>query len=147
MTKKEILRKVLLISSCSLLFYIAVSFLLGKEIIIYICIFCFTFALYLILIVVLQIHYMITYYKLYKICKDLLEVLKALHRERHKLYFTGTKEQVEEYSTLIEESEELGTCLMNICEYFISNNLLSKKHAKKIEEILNQTKMLMKNGH
>ena len=52
----------------------------------------------------------------------------------------GTKEKVEEYSA---EIDRYGTALLNICEDSISNNLLSKKHTQKVEEILNQTKNLM----
>lgn len=104
----------------------------------------FYMGLNLILSIVTKTLQMINSYKLYKKCKDGLEYLKAVHTERYKLYFIGTREKVEKYSTVIER---YGSALLNVCEISISNNLLSKKHTKKVEEILNQTKNLMATIH
>ena len=147
MTKKEVLRKVLLVFHCLWLSYITVKFLLGERDtsnIICMCICYSIWALNLILSVVTKILHIISSYKLYKKCKDGLEYLKAVHTARYKLYFMGTKEKVEEYSA---EIDRYGTALLNICEDSISNNLLSKKHTQKVEEILNQTKNLMTTVH
>lgn len=108
------------------------------------CICYFIWALNLILSVVTKIYHIIGSYEMYIKCKDALEYLKVMHTVRYKLYFMGTKEEVEEYSA---EIERCGTILLNICENSISNNLLTKKHIKKVEEILNQTKNLMTTVH
>lgn len=147
MTKKEVLRKILLVFSCLWLSYISVKFLLGERDIfniISICICYSILTLDLILRVVFKILHIISSYKLYKYFKSGLEYMKAVHTERYKLYFTGTKEKVEEYST---EIEKYGTLLLNVGQASISNNLLCKKHTQKVEEILKQAKILMTTIH
>ena len=147
MRKKEVLRKVLLVFSWLWLSYITVKFLLGERDVANIICMCICYSIWglnLILSIVTKILHIVGSYKLYKECKDGLEYLKAVHAARYKLYFTGTKEKVEEYSA---EIERYGTALLNVCEGSISDNSLSKKHTQKVKEILNQTKNLMTTVH
>ena len=128
-------------------FYITVRFLLGERDVTNIICMCICYSIWgldLILSIVTKILHIVGSYKQYKVCKDGLEYLKAVHAARYRLYFTGTKEKVEEYSAKIER---LGTVLLNVCEGSISNNQLSKKHTQKVKEILNQTKKLMTTVH
>lgn len=143
MTKKEVLRKVWLVFSWLWLFYITVKFLLGKaDTFSIVCMFvCYSLlTLNLILSIVLKIVKFIGSYKLYKTYTNGLTYLKAVHKERYKLYFTGSKEKVEEYSA---EIERYGTAMLEAGESAISNHLLSQKHTQKVQEILEQTKKLM----
>lgn len=147
MTKKEVLRKVWAVSSYLWLFYTTVKFLLGKAdtfsmIFMFVC--YIAIALNMVSSIILKIVKVVDSYELYKTYKNGLEYLKAVHKERYKLYFTGSKEKVEEYSA---EIERYGTTLLESGESAISNNLLNKKHSKKVQEILEQTKNLMTTVH
>lgn len=71
----------------------------------------------------------------------MFEYLQAIHKERYKLYFTeDNRKKIEKYSA---EIEEYGNAILDVCEEIITKNLLSKKHTKNVEKILNQTKELM----
>lgn len=139
MTKKEISRKVWLVLSFGWFFYITIKFLMGKaDIFSTICMFvCYS---YLALILILNIVLKILQYKTYKFLVNEFEYLQAVHDARYKLYFTGDREKVEEYSA---EIERFGNVLLDVCKTAISSNLLSKKRIKNVEEIINQTKKLM----
>lgn len=95
---------------------------------------------YLALILILNIVLKILQYKTYKFLVNEFEYLQAVHDARYKLYFTGDREKVEEYSA---EIERFGNVLLDVCKTAISSNLLSKKRIKNVEEIINQTKKLM----
>ena len=143
MTKKEVLRKVWSVLSYLWLFYTTVKFLLGKAdifsmIFLFMC--YIALALNMISSIISKIVKIVDSYTLYKSYKNGLEYLKAVHKERYKLYFTGSKEKVEEYSA---EIERYGTTLLDSGESAISNNLLNQKHSQKVQEILKQTKKLM----
>lgn len=143
MTKKEVLRKVWAVIFYLWLFYITLQFLLGKVNIfsmILISVFYIAIALYLISIIIFKIVKIVDSYQLNKTYKNGLEHLKALHKKRYKLYFTGDKEKVEEYSA---EIESYGTTLLESGASAISNNLLNQKYSQKLQEILEQTKNLM----
>lgn len=146
MTKKEILRKTWTVLSYLYLFYITVKFLLGKaDIFSMICMFICYFAISLnvisgIILKIVKVTKIVNCYRLYKTYKDGLEYLKAVHKERYKLYFTGSKEMVEEYSS---EIERYGTILLNSIESVLSDHLLNKKYSQMVQEILEQTKNLI----
>ncbi len=143
MTKKEVLRKVWSVFFWLWLSLITAKFLLGKaDTFSTVCMFlCYSvLALELILSIVLKIVKFIMSYILYKTYTDGLTYLKAVHKERYKLYFTESKEKVEEYSA---EIERYGTAMLEAGERAISNNLLSQKYTQRVQEILEQTKKLM----
>lgn len=94
---------------------------------------------------VTKIRHIVVSYKIYKACKNRLEYLKNIHEVRYKLYFIP--EMKEDLETCSFEIERCGTALLNSCKYFISNNLLIKKHTQKVKEILNQTERLMTTVH
>lgn len=145
MTKKEVLRKVWVVFSWLYLFYMTVKFLLGKaDSFTSVCIFiCWSiWALNLILSIVLKVMDKVNDYKTYKSLVKGLEYLQAVHKARYKLYFTGNKEEIEEYST---EIERYGRAMLDVGEHTISSNLLSKKHINNVTEILDQTKEMMTN--
>ena len=144
MTKKKITRKVSWTISLGALFYITIKFLIGKaDTFSTICMFvCYSlWALYLIPSIVLKITQNIQKYEIYKSLITVFEYFQAIHKERYKLYFTGdNRKKIEEYSA---EIEEYGNAILDVCEEIITKNLLSKKHTKNVEKILNQTKKLM----
>lgn len=145
MTKKEILRKVLVIFYWLCLFYVSVKFLPGKaDSFTCVCIFiCWSIlALILILIIVSKIMDKVNAYKTYKSLIKGIEYLQAVQKARYKLYFTGDKEKIEEYST---EIERYGRVMLDVGKNAISSNLLSKKHINNIKKILDQTKEIMTN--
>lgn len=145
MTKKEILRKVWLVFSWLYLFYMTAKFLLGKtDSFTSVCLFiCWSiWALNLILHIVSKIMDKVNDYKTYKSLVKGLEYLQAVHKERYKLYFTGDKEKIEEYST---EIEKYGRAMLDVGNCAISSNVLSKKHINNVKEILDQTKEMMTN--
>lgn len=143
MTKKEILRKVWYVLSWLCLFYITVKFLLGKAntfSTIYMSICYSILALYLILSAIQKIVEKLDNYKAYKAYEKGFEYLKSVHKARYRLYFTGTSQEIEAYSA---EIERYGNAMLNVGEDYISNNLLSKKHIKRVKEILDQIPKLM----
>lgn len=145
MTKKEILRKVWLVLSWLYLFYITAKFLLGKaDTLTTVCMFiCYSISvLYFIVLIISKIIHKVNDCKIYKSLEKGLEYLQAVYKERYKLYFTGDKEKIEEYSA---EIERYGNAMLNAGESAISNNLLSKKHVTNVKEILNQTKEMIAN--
>lgn len=144
MTKKKITRKVSWTISLGALFYITIKFLIGKaDTFSTICMFvCYSlWALYLIPSIVLKITQNIQKYEIYKSLITVFEYFQAIHKERYKLYFTeDNRKKIEKYSA---EIEEYGNAILDVCEEIITKNLLSKKHTKNVEKILNQTKELM----
>lgn len=144
MTKKKITRKVSWTISLGALFYITIKFLIGKaDTFSTICMFvCYSlWALYLIPSIVLKITQNIQKYEIYKSLITVFEYFQAIHKERYKLYFTEDNiKKIEKYSA---EIEEYGNAILDVCEEIITKNLLSKKHTKNVEKILNQTKELM----
>ena len=150
MTKKEVLRKVLGVFFWLYFFYLTAKLLPGKaDYFTSACMFlCWSIlalklillALNLILIIVLKIEIKVKAYKLYKFLVKGFEYLQAVHKVRYKLYFTGDKEKIEEYST---EIERCGRIILNVGEYEVSNNLFSKKQVNEIIEILDQTKEII----
>jgi len=144
MTKKKITRKVSWTISLGALFYITIKFLIGKaDTFSTICMFvCYSlWALYLIPSIVLKITQNIQKYEIYKSLITVFEYFQAIHKERYKLYFTeDNRKKIEKYSA---EIEEYGNAILDVCEEIITKNLLSKKHTKNVEKILNQTKKLM----
>ncbi len=144
MTKKKITRKVSWTISLGALFYITIKFLIGKaDTFSTICMFvCYSlWALYLIPSIVLKITQNIQKHEIYKSLITVFEYFQAIHKERYKLYFTeDNRKKIEKYSA---EIEEYGNAILDVCEEIITKNLLSKKHTKNVEKILNQTKELM----
>lgn len=139
MTKKEILWKVCLVFFCLYLFYMTAKFLLGKAdtfTIVGISI----LSLDLIVLIIGKIMDKVNEYQTYKSLVEGLEYLQAVHKVRYKLYFIGDKEKIEEYST---EIERYGNAMLNVGKTAISSKLISKKHVKSVEEIINQTEKLM----
>ena len=84
----------------------------------------------------------VSIYRFYKQYEISFERLKSFHKLRYKLYFTGTKKEVEEYSEAIES---IGNLMIEFGEEYISNNMLSKKQKKRVKKILCETRTLMKN--
>lgn len=139
MTKNKVLRKVLLVFSWLALFEMTIRFILGKaDIFTIIClVICYSiWFLNLVLDIILKIQT----YKMYKAYEDGFKYLKAVHKARYKLYFTGNKEDIETYSA---EIERYGKAMLDVGEYYISNKKLNKRQKKTIQEILNETKRLM----
>ena len=74
-------------------------------------------------------------YKAYKEYENGFKYLKSIHAARYRLYFTGSKEDVEAYSA---EIERYGNAMLNVGEDYVSNNILNEKHTKRVKEILDQ---------
>lgn len=143
MTKKEILLKVWVTFSYVYWFYLTVKAVLGKAntLDITVIIICYLFlALALALKISLKIVKLLFSYRLCKIYEKNLEYLKYLHKTRYKLYFTGDTERINEYSKKIERYSSI---ILDNGENALSTELLNKKQARKIQEILNQTRELM----
>lgn len=145
MTKKEILRKVWLIISWLCVLNTTKKFLLGNldtfsSVII--LIFWVMYVLNLILKIVSKVIYKINDYKTYKILTNGFECLHILHKIRYRLYFTGNKKKIEEYSKKIES---LGEDFLSLGDAFISSNFISESHINSVKEMLNQTKEMMEN--
>ena len=143
MTKKEVARKVWVVFSWVWLFKMTIEFLIGKaDTFSTVCMFvCYSIcSLNLLVIVVCKIIEKVANYKAYKQYEKGFKYLEAVHKARYKLYFTGTSEEVETYS---KEIERYGNAMLNVGEYYVSNNTLSKIQTKKVQEILNQTRKLM----
>lgn len=142
MTKKEIVRKVWFILSLIYTLYLAIMILLGKgSITTIVCaiICCFFFAIYVIICIAYEISRIIYNYKVYKLLLYRFEYLQTIHDARYKLYFSGNKEKVDEYSAEIEKH---ANSILNIGKLAIPNNLLSKKYIQNIEKILKKTEEL-----
>lgn len=138
MTKKENLRKVWSVLSWFSIFYITVKFLLGKaDAFSTVCMsVCYSIlALYLILSAIQKIVKKLADYKAYKEYENGFKYLKSIHAARYRLYFTGSKEDVEAYSA---EIERYGNAMLNVGEDYVSNNILNEKHTKRVKEILDQ---------
>lgn len=140
MTKKKILWKVLGL-------FFAVVFYLGLVnagfgIINAVIIVCMLYAFLIPLdIVAYKIISKVSIYRFYKQYETSFERLNSFHKLRYKLYFTGTKKEVEEYSEAIES---IGNLMIEFGEEYISNNMLSKKQKKRVKKILCETRTLMK---
>ncbi len=142
MRKKEVLRKVLLAFFSLLLFYTTIKFLLGKADIFstIFMIVCYSLlALILILSIVFKIIKKVINYKSYKIYEEGFYYLKAIHKIRYKLYFTGTSEDIETYSAKIEH---FGNVLLDIGEDYVSNHKLSQNQCDSIKEMLKKIKRM-----
>ena len=141
--KREILRKVSLVFSWLWLFYVTIKFVLGTaDTFSTVCMFlCYSvWALNLILSIILKIVQKVSDYKLYKTYVNGFNYLKAVHKARYKLYFTGNSEEIETYS---EEIERYGATMLNVGESLVSNAKLNRKQSQKVSEILEQTRNLM----
>ena len=139
MTKKEILRKVWSVLSWLSIFYVTLKFLFGKsDALSTVCM--IGLALYFILIIIEKIVEIFVNYKKYKEYKKGLKYLEALHKTRYRLYFTGTRKDVEAYSA---EIKKYGNAILSIGEDDISNNRLNKKTITKVMKILDRTRKLM----
>lgn len=143
MTKKKTRKVCLLTFHWMWLFYITVNFFLGTaDIFSIICMFvCYSaWSLILILSIIFKIISKIYDYQTYKAFVIGFEYLQHIYKIRYKLYFTGDREKIDEYST---EIYKYGKALILSGEIAISGKLLSKKHIHKVENILKQTKELM----
>ena len=139
MTKKEILRKVWSVLSWLIIFYVTLKFLFGKsDALSTVCM--IGLALYLLLIAIQKIVKKFANYKVYKEYEEGFKYLKSIHAARYRLYFTGTRKDVEAYSA---EIERYGNAILSIGEDDISNNRLNKKTITKVMKILDQTRKLM----
>ncbi|MGN1301840.1 MAG: hypothetical protein ACI4U9_04905 [Clostridia bacterium] len=139
MKVKKVLRKV-----WSVLYWIAVCditlrFIMGKADVMCIIAVCITYAGFL-LNGILSLVKIISTYKAHKVYKEGYDYLKAVHKARYKLYFSGDKEEIETYS---KEIERYGNILISIGEDRMKDAKLSKKIRKEIQEIIDGTKKLM----
>ena len=139
MTNKEVLRRGCLVFGEVCFIYVSVKFALGKASTFETMLMA-TCDFVLVLNLITSIISKIVEIVLYKSYRKRLEYLENLHKIRYKLYFTGSKEEVEEYSTKIEN---YGTILLKGGKEAISKKLLRKKHSQKVQEILKQTEKLM----
>lgn len=141
MTKKKSLRKVWLVLPVALFsLSTIVKFLLGRV---------DTYSIILLLLcyialaaseVIPIIKREVSHYKLYKAFKITLEYMKIIHKKRYKLYFTGSKEEVEKYS---EQIQVYGISLLALGKTFILNDLLNKRYSQKMQEMLEEIRILM----
>ena len=139
MKVKKVLRKV-----WSVLYWIAVCditlrFIMGKADVLCIIAVCITYAGFLLNGILSLINLIITY-KAQKVYKEGYDYLKAVHKARYKLYFSGDKEEIEIYS---KEIERYGNVLISIGEDRMKKEKLSKKLRNEIQEIIDGTKKLM----
>lgn len=139
MARKEILRKVLAVFCWADLLFVTVEFALGKidtfsTVCMFVCYFIWA------TILINKIRKEAIKYKAYRQYQEGFTYLKAIHKTRYKLYFTGTSKEVEIYS---EEIERYGNILLNLGEWYISNNIFGKTRTEKVQEILEKTKELM----
>lgn len=142
MTKK-VLRKVSLVFFWVEIFKLTVEFLLGKADSFSIVSLFLGYSLcffILLILAVCKIIQKVVNYKAYKQYEEGFKYLEDVHKIRYKLYFTGTMEEVETYSKEIERQEN---AMLNVGEYYVSNNTLSKTQTERVQEILNQIRKLM----
>lgn len=136
MTKKEFAQKVCSVLFWLSLFFITIKLLLGKaDTFITVCMFIY----YLILVLFFSISKIIKYKRYKKLIKA-FDYLQAIHNERYKLYLTGSREKIEDYSNAIET---FGCIILIVGNNIISTNVLSKNYINHVKEILEQTKKLM----
>lgn len=143
MMKKDILRKAWMLLAYAILVYDTVEFILGKAdtmAIIYICTGYGALTLMAIIKIISKITIVMYQYQLYKLYKNEIKYLQMIHQIRYKLYFTGTREQVKEYS---KELEVYGTQFIKAGDEAISQNLLNKKQSEHLREMLSQARTLM----
>ena len=79
-------------------------------------------------------------YDIIKVSNLLLQV-KYLHKVRYKLYFIGTRKEVELCSTEINEKVDK---MFEVYEEIASNKVLTKKHQKQVQKILTEAYKLTK---
>jgi len=70
----------------------------------------------------------------------LYECLESFHKERYYLCFSGTKEEVDKYTKLVEECA--GT-ILNVSIHLAKDSRATKKQAREIQEIVDKTKVLL----
>ena len=80
-------------------------------------------------------------YKIYEFYKELFWQIKYLHKVRYKLYFIGTRKEVELCSTEINEKVDK---MFEVYEEIASNKVLTKKHQKQVQKILTEAYKLTK---
>ncbi len=142
-TMKEVLLKVWFVFSNLYLFKITIDFFIGKaDTVAIVCmIICYSvLTIHLISSFILFILVELTKYKEYKKYEDGLEYLKFLHKARYKSNFTGTREDVENYS---KEIERYGNAMINLGEHYVERKVFHKNKEKRVKEIINRTKELM----
>lgn len=147
MAKKEFTKKVCNVLCWLVLIYFTVKFFLGTATtyeIVCILICYSTYGLRLILEIILKIITKVYKYKEYRILVSGFEYLQDLHKERHKLYFTGDIEKIAEYSDKIES---FGKSMLYLGKMLISSKSLSQKHIMELEEIISKTKELMETAN
>ena len=131
------------IFSCIWLIYTSIKFLLGKASIeetigIMICLCVLGYLLISIISIKIKNKYLDC--KIYKNLMYLFKYLQDLHSMRYKLYFTGSRKEVEKYSILIKQC---GNNILDVGNLAISEKWLTSKQQEDIENILMQTKKLM----
>jgi len=135
MTKKKVLRKILLVISWLVLAYLSIRFLLGDLDTSYMVLLTICYvSLFLNIVVTIPI-----YFK-YKTFLDNYNYLKALHKARYKLYFSSDKEKIETYT---QEIQHLGEALLSVGNHYIASGIFSEKKTQKVQEIIDKTKELM----
>lgn len=80
-------------------------------------------------------------YKIYELYKELLLQVKYLHKVKYKLYFIGTRKEVELCSTEINRKVDK---MFEVYEEIASNKVLTKKHQKQVQKILTEAYKLTK---
>jgi len=139
MKVKKVLRKV-----WSVLYWIAVCditlwFIMGKADVLCIIAVCITYFGFL-MNGIAWLGKIIATYKTHKVYKEGYDYLKAVHRARYKLYFSGNKEEIEVYS---KEIERYGKALISIGENRLKDEEMSKKMRSEVQKIIDGTKNLM----
>lgn len=142
MTKKEVLRTIWVVVSYGSFFGITVEFLLGKADTLTIILMIIGYAM-IALCIILKIVNIVASYIVYRDYRKDLEYLKDLNKQRYKIYFTGNKERLEEYSA---EIERYGRNILNSGESHISQTSLTKKYSQKIQEILEEVEEIINDG-
>lgn len=131
-----ILRKVCLVVTCVGCCDMTLQFIMGEmNNLISVIAFCLTWLGF-----IMNVIQWIRPYKDYKIYKEGYDYLKAVHKARYKLYFSGNNEEIDIYS---REIERYGTILIRSCERHLVNQDMSKKMCNKIRTIIDETKKLM----
>lgn len=139
MKVKKVLRKI-----WSVLYWIAVCditlrFIMGKADVLCTIAICITYFGFL-MNGIAWLFKVITTYKTHKVYKEGYEYLKAVHKARYKLYFSGDKEEIEVYS---EEIERYGSTLISIGENRLKDEKMNKRIRNEVQDIIDGTKKLM----